>query len=67
MVGLVVCGKVIKSSSSATRLCFVRFIRYQLSEEGEWLVNELDIEVETEDGSVTLQELRRITRLASQW
>ncbi|XP_068579055.1 DNA polymerase subunit gamma-1 [Cebidichthys violaceus] len=41
--------------------------RYQLSEEGEWLVNELDIEVEKEeDGSVTLQELRRITRLASQ-
>ncbi|XP_034390817.1 DNA polymerase subunit gamma-1 [Cyclopterus lumpus] len=41
--------------------------RYQLSEEGEWLVNELGIEVEQEDdGSVTLQELRRITRLASQ-
>lgn len=42
-------------------------IRYRLSEEGEWLVNELGIEVEAEDdGSVTLQELRRITRLASQ-
>ncbi|XP_033940658.1 DNA polymerase subunit gamma-1 isoform X1 [Pseudochaenichthys georgianus] len=41
--------------------------RYQLSEEGEWLVNELDIEVEREEeDSVTLQELRRITRLASQ-
>ncbi|KAK5902478.1 hypothetical protein CesoFtcFv8_007726 [Champsocephalus esox] len=41
--------------------------RYQLSEEGKWLVNELDIEVEREeDDSVTLQELRRITRLASQ-
>ncbi|XP_040017946.2 DNA polymerase subunit gamma-1 [Gasterosteus aculeatus] len=41
--------------------------RYRLSEEGEWLVNELGIEVEAEDdGSVTLQELRRITRLASQ-
>ncbi|XP_056272650.1 DNA polymerase subunit gamma-1 isoform X3 [Pseudoliparis swirei] len=41
--------------------------RYQLSEEGEWLINELGIEVEQEDdGSVTLQELRRITRLASQ-
>lgn len=42
--------------------------RYQLSEEGEWLVNELDIEVEREEnGSVSLQELRRISRLASQW
>uniref|UniRef100_A0A8D0A5F6 DNA polymerase subunit gamma-1 n=1 Tax=Sander lucioperca TaxID=283035 RepID=A0A8D0A5F6_SANLU len=41
--------------------------RYQLSEEGEWLVNELGIEVEKEEnGSVTLQELRRITRLVSQ-
>ncbi|XP_033491143.1 DNA polymerase subunit gamma-1 [Epinephelus lanceolatus] len=41
--------------------------RYQLSEEGEWLVSELGIDVEKEeDGSVTLQELRRITRLASQ-
>ncbi|KAF3854639.1 hypothetical protein F7725_022694, partial [Dissostichus mawsoni] len=41
--------------------------RYQLSEEGKWLVNELNIEVEREeDDSVTLQELRRITRLASQ-
>ncbi|XP_037308034.2 DNA polymerase subunit gamma-1 [Pungitius pungitius] len=41
--------------------------RYRLSEEGEWLVSELGVEVETEeDGSVTLQELRRITRLASQ-
>lgn len=44
------------------------FARYQLSEEGKWLVNELGIEVEREEnGSVTLQELRRITRLASQW
>ncbi|TNN87804.1 DNA polymerase subunit gamma-1 [Liparis tanakae] len=41
--------------------------RYQLSEEGEWLVDELGIEVEQDDdGSVTLQELRRITRLVSQ-
>ncbi|KAM9854974.1 DNA polymerase subunit gamma-1 [Aulostomus maculatus] len=41
--------------------------RYHLSEEGEWLVSELDIEVEREeDGSVSLQELRRINRLASQ-
>ncbi|XP_054475204.1 DNA polymerase subunit gamma-1 [Anoplopoma fimbria] len=41
--------------------------RYQLSEEGEWLVDELGIDVEKEeDGSVTLQELRRISRLASQ-
>ncbi|KAM9807790.1 LOW QUALITY PROTEIN: DNA polymerase subunit gamma-1 [Neosynchiropus ocellatus] len=41
--------------------------RYHLSEEGEWLVNELDIDVEREqDGSVSLQELRRISRLAAQ-
>uniref|UniRef100_A0A7N8X7M3 DNA polymerase subunit gamma-1 n=1 Tax=Mastacembelus armatus TaxID=205130 RepID=A0A7N8X7M3_9TELE len=41
--------------------------RYELSEEAEWLVKELGIEVEREEnGSVTLQELRRITRLASQ-
>lgn len=41
--------------------------RYHLSEEGEWLVKELDIEVERdENGSVSLQELRKITRLASQ-
>ncbi|XP_044213709.1 DNA polymerase subunit gamma-1 isoform X1 [Thunnus albacares] len=41
--------------------------RYHLSEDGEWLVNELDIDVEREeDGSVSLQELRRISRLASQ-
>ncbi|XP_071384524.1 DNA polymerase subunit gamma-1 isoform X1 [Centroberyx affinis] len=41
--------------------------RYHLSEEGDWLVNELGVEVETEeDGSISLQELRRITRLASQ-
>ncbi|XP_008310758.1 DNA polymerase subunit gamma-1 isoform X1 [Cynoglossus semilaevis] len=40
--------------------------RYHLSEEGEWLVKELNIEVErNEDGSVSLQELRRISRLAS--
>lgn len=42
--------------------------RYHLSEEGEWLVKELGIEVEREEnGSVSLQELRRITRMASQW
>ncbi|KAM7002763.1 DNA polymerase subunit gamma-1 [Tautogolabrus adspersus] len=41
--------------------------RYHLSEEGEWLVHELGIEVEKdENGSVTLEELRKITRLASQ-
>ncbi|XP_061577510.1 DNA polymerase subunit gamma-1 isoform X1 [Cololabis saira] len=41
--------------------------RYQLSEEGEWLVNELCIDVQREeDGCVSLQELRRISRLASQ-
>uniref|UniRef100_A0A673BYT9 DNA polymerase subunit gamma-1 n=1 Tax=Sphaeramia orbicularis TaxID=375764 RepID=A0A673BYT9_9TELE len=42
--------------------------RYHLSEEGEWLVKEVDVDVERdEDGSVSLQELRRITRLASQY
>lgn len=46
---------------------FVCFVRYRLTEEAEWLVSELDIEVEQEeDGSVTLQDLRRITRLISQ-
>uniref|UniRef100_A0A674EIY1 DNA polymerase subunit gamma-1 n=1 Tax=Salmo trutta TaxID=8032 RepID=A0A674EIY1_SALTR len=41
--------------------------RYRLSEEGEWLLKELDVEVERdEDGSVSLQDIRRITRLASQ-
>lgn len=49
-------------------LVFFCWVRYQLSEEGEWLVKELGIEVEREEnGSVSLQELRRITRLASQW
>ncbi|KAL4005952.1 hypothetical protein ACER0C_005665 [Sarotherodon galilaeus] len=41
--------------------------RYHLSEDGEWLVNKLGIDVEREeDGSISLQELRRITRVASQ-
>nr|XP_055048517.1 DNA polymerase subunit gamma-1 [Misgurnus anguillicaudatus] len=41
--------------------------RYYLSEEGEWLVNELNIEVESdEDGAISLQELRRISKLAAQ-
>ncbi|XP_067357780.1 DNA polymerase subunit gamma-1 isoform X2 [Channa argus] len=40
--------------------------RYHLSEEGEWLINELGIEVERDkNGSVSLQELRRINKLAS--
>ncbi|XP_041650952.1 DNA polymerase subunit gamma-1 [Cheilinus undulatus] len=40
--------------------------RYHLSEEGDWLVHELDIEVEREEnGAITLEELRRITRLAT--
>lgn len=47
---------------------FTCFVRYHLSEDAEWLVSELGIEVEREEnGSVTLQELRRITRLAAQW
>ncbi|KAM3608541.1 uncharacterized protein V6R79_000733 [Siganus canaliculatus] len=41
--------------------------RYHLSEEGEWLVSELGIEVERDEhGSVSLEDLRRISRLASQ-
>ncbi|CAN9499145.1 unnamed protein product [Ophioblennius macclurei] len=41
--------------------------RYHLSEDGEWLVSELDIDVQREeDGTVSLQELRRISKLASQ-
>uniref|UniRef100_A0A8C5FJY7 DNA polymerase subunit gamma-1 n=1 Tax=Gadus morhua TaxID=8049 RepID=A0A8C5FJY7_GADMO len=41
--------------------------RYHLSQDGEWLVNEMDIEVEREeDGSVSLEELRRISKLAAQ-
>lgn len=49
-------------------LLFVCRVRYHLTEEGEWLVNELGIEVERkENGSVSLQELQRITKLVSQW
>lgn len=45
---------------------FLFLIRYDLSEEGEWLVNELGIELEREeDGSISLQELRRVSKLAS--
>ncbi|XP_077566540.1 DNA polymerase subunit gamma-1 [Stigmatopora nigra] len=41
--------------------------RYQLSDEGEWLVTELGIEVEREeDGSVSLQELRKISKVVSE-
>ncbi|KAL0968447.1 hypothetical protein UPYG_G00266960 [Umbra pygmaea] len=41
--------------------------RYRLSDEGEWLVKELGVEVDRDqDGTVSLQELRRIARLASQ-
>ncbi|XP_035800369.2 DNA polymerase subunit gamma-1 isoform X1 [Amphiprion ocellaris] len=41
--------------------------RYLLSEEGEWLVSELGIDVEREEnGGISLQELRRISKLASQ-
>lgn len=45
---------------------FPFLFRYHLSEEGEWLVNELGIDVQREeDGSVSLQELRRISKVAS--
>lgn len=40
--------------------------RYRLSDEGEWLVRQLRIPVErTEDGCVSLQDLRKIQREAS--
>ncbi|XP_066523637.1 DNA polymerase subunit gamma-1 isoform X2 [Hoplias malabaricus] len=40
--------------------------RYHLSEEGEWLVKELDLDVaKDEDGTVSREELRRISKLAS--
>nr|XP_051690182.1 DNA polymerase subunit gamma-1 isoform X2 [Oryctolagus cuniculus] len=40
--------------------------RYRLSEEGEWLVRQLDLSVDrTEDGWVSLQDLRKIQRAAS--
>lgn len=40
--------------------------RYRLSDEGEWLVRQLHIPVErTEDGCVSLQDLRKIQREAS--
>ncbi|XP_041853123.1 DNA polymerase subunit gamma-1 isoform X2 [Melanotaenia boesemani] len=40
--------------------------RYTLSEEGEWLVNELGIDVEREEnGSLSLQELRKINQQCS--
>ncbi|XP_064425972.1 DNA polymerase subunit gamma-1 isoform X5 [Mirounga angustirostris] len=40
--------------------------RYRLSDEGEWLVRELDLPVDrTKDGWVSLQDLRKIQREAS--
>lgn len=49
---------------SASAACFPR---YRLSEEAEWLVSELGVEVERDEhGSVSLQDLRRINRLVSQ-
>lgn len=40
---------------------------YRLSQEGEWLVQKLGVAVEREeDGSVSLEELRRISKLAAQ-
>lgn len=41
--------------------------RYHLSEEGEWLVKKLDVKVErAEDDTISLQDLRKISKLASQ-
>lgn len=57
----------IKLQKGCATLSCVCDARYRLSEEGEWLLKELDVEVERdEDGSVSLQDIRRITRLASQ-
>uniref|UniRef100_A0A670K2H7 DNA polymerase subunit gamma-1 n=1 Tax=Podarcis muralis TaxID=64176 RepID=A0A670K2H7_PODMU len=43
-------------------------IRCYLSEEGEWLVKELGIPVEREeDGSVSLEDVRKIKREAGKW
>ncbi|KAM4826428.1 DNA polymerase subunit gamma-1 [Thomomys bottae] len=40
--------------------------RYRLSDEGEWLVRQLDLSVDrTEDGWISLQDLRKIQREAS--
>ncbi|XP_051062543.1 DNA polymerase subunit gamma-1 isoform X2 [Phodopus roborovskii] len=40
--------------------------RYRLSDEGEWLVRQLDLPVDrTEDGWISLQDLRKIRREAS--
>ncbi|KAM5293323.1 DNA polymerase subunit gamma-1 [Ctenodactylus gundi] len=40
--------------------------RYQLSEEGEWLVQQLGLTVDrTEDGWISLQDLRRVQREAA--
>lgn len=41
-------------------------LRYRLSDEGEWLVTQLHLPVErTEDGWVSLQDLRKIQREAA--
>lgn len=41
--------------------------RFHLSEDGEWLVKELGLNVERdEDGTVSREELRRISKLAGQ-
>lgn len=51
---------------SVTAACFC-FTRYHLTEEGQWLVSKLGIEVKSEENEgLSLQELRRINRLASQ-
>lgn len=40
--------------------------RFLLSEEGEWLVRELDLAVDrAEDGSVSLQDVQRLQREAT--
>jgi DNA polymerase gamma 1 len=40
--------------------------RYRLSDEGEWLVRQLDLPVNrTEDGWISLHDLRKVQREAS--
>ncbi|KAM6961340.1 DNA polymerase subunit gamma-1 [Aplochiton taeniatus] len=56
------------ASKARQMYCLTKGIRrYCLTEDGEWLVNELGVEVEKDDnGTVSLQEVRGIARLAAQ-
>lgn len=42
-------------------------LRCHLNEEGEWLLQKLDVDVQrAHDGSVSMQDLRRIQRRAAE-